>query len=122
MARGHILAAQKGRIGERYILANKNVSMAGFFRLIGEVEGVEPPKLKLPYPLMLTIGYMFSFIASITKKEPLITASMIKLTRKHACYDSSKDMNELGLPQTPIRTIIERAVNWYRENGYIKAS
>jgi len=120
VARGHILAAQKGRIGERYILGNKNLSITDYFQLIGEVAGVEPPKMKLPYSLALLIGYGYQFVSSITKKLPVLTAPMVRSGSRYAYFDSSKAVSELGFPQTPIKTTIEKAVNWFKENGYVK--
>ncbi len=122
VARGHILAAHKGRIGERYILGNENMSVRDYFGLIGEVSGVEPPKLKIPYSVAIAMGYMYQFVASITRKPPLITAPGVRIGSKYMAFDSSKAVNELGFPQTPIRTTIEKAVNWFRENGYVKAA
>jgi len=122
VARGHILAAQKGRIGERYILSNENMSVADFFRLIGEVSGLEPPKLKIPYPLAIMLGYGYQLVSSITKKPPVLTAPVVRAGSKYIYVDSSKAIDELGFPQTPIRTSIEKAVNWFRENGYVKAA
>ena len=118
VARGHILAAQKGKIGEKYILGNENMSIVEYFELIEEVSGAKAPKFKIPYPVALIMGYMYQFIAKITKKPPVITAPMVKIASKYAYFDSSKAVNEMGLPQTPIKTTIEKAVNWFRENGY----
>ena len=120
VARGHILAAKKGRVGERYLFGNENMSVSDYFRLISEVAGVKPPKIKIPYYLAIALGYMFELGAYITKKPPVTTASEVKIGRKYEFYDCSKAVKELGLPQTPIRASIERAINWFRENGYIR--
>lgn len=120
VARGHILAAQKGRIGERYILGNENLAWKDFVELIGEVSGVETPKLKLPYSFAIMLGYGYQSIANITKKAPVLTVPQVRIGSKYSYYDSSKAISELGLPQTPIKTTIEKAVNWFRENGYVK--
>ena len=122
VARGHILAAQKGRIGERYILGNENLPFKDYFELVGEVAGVEPPKRKMPYPLAITMAYGFQLLSAITRKPPLMTPSMIRMSGSHAYFDCSKAVNELGMPQTPIRTTIEKAVSWFRENGYVKGT
>ena len=66
------------------------------------------------------MGYMYQFMAKITKKQPVITAPVVRMGSKYAYFDVSKAVNELGLPQTPVKTAIEKAVNWYRENGYVK--
>jgi dihydroflavonol-4-reductase len=122
VARGHVLAAEKGRIGERYILGNENMELRQFLGLVGEVAGVEPPKRKLPRALGLALGQMYQLVSRITGKPPLITPAMVRLATTHAYFDVSKAVNELGLPQTPIRETIGKAVNWFRENGYVTAT
>lgn len=120
VVRGHILAAQKGRVGERYILGGENLSMKDFFKLIAEIAGIEPPKRRIPYSLALMLGYGYQFISAITKKPPQMTTSGVRLMGKSACFDCSKAINELGIPQTPIKKTLEKSVNWFRENGYVK--
>jgi dihydroflavonol-4-reductase len=122
VARGHILAAQKGKVGERYILGNENLSIKDYFKLIGEISGVEPPKLKMPYPLALMFGYSYQLVSSITKKPPVLTPSMVRMGSKYMYYDCSKAVKELGMPQTPIKKTVEKALNWFKENGYIKGA
>lgn len=122
VARGHILAAQKGRVGERYILGNENLPMNDYFKLIEEVSGIKAPRFKIPYPAALIMGYMYQFVANITKKQPVLTAPAVRMGSKYAYFDVSKAVNELDLPQTPVKTTIEKAVNWYRENGYVKGA
>lgn len=121
VARGHILAAQRGRIGERYILGNENMPIRDYFRLVAEVGGVEPPKLRIPYPVALAMGYTYQVVSAITKRPPLLTSAIVRASAKYMAFDSSKAVRELGLPQTPIKTAIEKAVNWFSENGYVKA-
>jgi dihydroflavonol-4-reductase len=120
VARGHILAAQKGRIGERYILGNENLTLKDFFTLIGEVSGVQPPRLKLPYSAALAVAYMYKFGSKITRKPPVLTPAGVRMASQYTYYDVSKAVNELGFPQTPIKTTVEKAVNWFKENGYVK--
>ena len=122
VARGHILAARKGRIGERYLLGNENLTLKQFFNLIAEVADVEPPKMKMPYSLALMVAYGYQIASSITKKPPLLVPSNIRMSTGYAYYDCSKAVNELGFSQTPVRAAIEKAVNWFRENGYIKGT
>jgi dihydroflavonol-4-reductase len=119
VALGHILAAQKGRPGERYLFGNENISVSDYFRLISELAGVRPPRVKVPYAVAIALGYIFEMAAFISKKPPLHTASVVKIGRKYESYDCSKAVRELGLPQTPIRKSVEKALNWFRENGYI---
>ena len=119
VARGHILAAKKGRIGERYLFGNENITVSNYFKLIADIAGVKPPTIKIPYHLALVLGYVFEFGAFITKKPPVVTASEVKIGKMTEWYDCSKAVNELGLPQTPIHMTIKKALNWFRENGYL---
>jgi len=98
------------------------MSVSDYFKLIGEVSGVKPPRLKIPYPLAIMLGYGYQLVSNITKKPPVLTAPMVRMGSKYAYFDSSKAVNELGFGQTPIKTTIEKAVNWFRENGYVKAA
>lgn len=121
VARGHILAAQKGRIREKYILGNANLSMLDFYRLVADVAGMEPPTLRFPYPAVIATAYLYGVIARITRRPPVVTPASARVMKTYAYFDSSKAVRELGMPQTPIRTTVEKAVNWFRENGYVKA-
>ncbi|MEN6476063.1 MAG: hopanoid-associated sugar epimerase [Syntrophaceae bacterium] len=120
VARGHVLAAKKGRVGERYLLGNTNITVQGYLKLIAEIAGVKPPAVKLPYNLALRLGHLFELAASITKKPPLVTASEVRIGKMMEWYDCSKAVNELGLPQTPIEMTIQKALNWFKEHGYLR--
>ncbi|GBF38698.1 NAD-dependent epimerase/dehydratase family protein [Leptospira johnsonii] len=120
VARGHVLAAKKGKVGERYLLGNTNITVRDYLKLIAGIAGVKPPSLKLPFKLALTLGHIFEFVSSITKKPPLVTASEVRIAEMTEWYDCSKAVNELGLPQTPIDVTIRKTINWFRENGYIR--
>jgi len=122
VARGHILAAKKGKIGERYILGNENLPFRDYLRLIGEVSGAKTPRLRIPYHVALMLAYVSQFVAKIAKRPPVITVPMVRMGRKCFCFDVSKAVNELGFSQTPIKTTIGKAVNWFRENGYVKGA
>jgi dihydroflavonol-4-reductase len=120
VARGHILAAQKGKAGSRYILGNENISVGDYYKLVGEVAGVKPPSIKFPASMAVMLGYLYQFASGFTKKPPVLTAPMVRLGSKYAFFDCSKAVNELGMPQTPIRKTVEKALGWFRENGYLK--
>jgi dihydroflavonol-4-reductase len=119
VARGHILAAKKGRVGERYLFGNRNITVYEYFKLIADIAGLRPPRIKIPFPLALALGYLFEFGALITKKPPVFTAAEMRIGRMREWYDCSKAVNELGLPQTPIDIAIKKALTWFRENGYL---
>jgi dihydroflavonol-4-reductase len=119
VARGHILAAKRGRVGERYLFGNRNITVYEYFKLIADIAGVRPPRIKIPFPLALALGYLFEYGASITKRAPIFTAAEMRIGRMREWYDCSKAVNELGLPQTPIDIAIRKALTWFRENGYL---
>ena len=120
VARGQIFAAKKGRVGERYLFGNENMTVSDYFRLISDVAGIKPPTIKIPYHLALAVTYMYELEAYFTKKPPASTASELKIGRKYEYFDCSKAVRELGLPQTPVRVSIEKAITWFRENGYLR--
>lgn len=120
VARGHVLAAKKGRLGERYLLGNRNITVHDYLKLIADIAGVKAPAIKLPYHLALAFGYRFELDASITRKPPVVTASEVRIGRMTEWYDCSKAINELGLPQTPIELTIHKALNWFGEHGYLQ--
>jgi dihydroflavonol-4-reductase len=122
VARGHVLAAERGRIGERYILGNENIESRELFELVADVSGVEPPRFRMPRPAALIVALVSQSVASVTRKPPLLTMSSVRTAPRLAYFDVSKAVNELGLPRTPIRTTLEKAVDWFRANGYVNAT
>jgi dihydroflavonol-4-reductase len=119
VARGHILAAARGRIGERYLLGNQNVTVGEYFAMIADAAGISPPRLKAPYPVALAGAHLFELASRFTKKHPVATVSEVKIGHLGETYDCSKAITELALPQTPVRESIQRAITWFKENGYL---
>ncbi len=119
VARGHLLAAEKGRIGERYLLGNRNVSVREYIELIANVANVKAPKLKIPYKMAVALGKLFELQAAMTRKPPMVTASEVRIGRMREWYDCSKAIKELGFSQTPIEETIRKAIAWFRENNYL---
>ncbi len=120
VARGHLLAAERGRIGERYIFGNENITVGDFFGLVADIAGVKPPRLKLPYGIALLLGHMFQVQSRITRKPPVVSVSQVRLGNMGEHFDNSKAVTELGLPLTPVRTTIENTIDWFKEKGYIE--
>ncbi|MEW6455413.1 MAG: NAD-dependent epimerase/dehydratase family protein [Acidobacteriota bacterium] len=120
VARGHVLALKQGRIGERYILGNKNMTTKEFLFLVSQLAGVKPPKIKIPYRISLLAGYLSETVAFLLKKRPFIPLSGIYLNRFSSYMNSSKAIKELGFPQSPLEDAIKRAIKWYYHIGYIK--
>ena len=120
VARGHILAAQKGKAGEKYILGNANMTLQEFYKVVAGVCGVQPPGLKFPFAAVLGTSYLYMLMAAITRQPPVVTPSIARMNRMYWYFDSSKAVRELGFPQTPVRDTVEKAVNWFRQAGFIK--
>jgi len=117
-ARGHILAERKGRVGEKYILGDTNLTLRDILGLLEEITGLAAPRVRLPYTPILLAAYVNEGLARITGWEPLIPLAGVQMAAKFMFFDSAKAVRELGLPQTPVKDALRRAVEWFRGNGY----
>jgi dihydroflavonol-4-reductase len=121
VAAGHLCAALYGRIGEKYILGNRNITLREFFELIAAIAEREPPKVRLPYLPVLCAAYINeAFSKWITNKHPRIPLAGVKMARKYMYFDCSKAVRELNMPQNSVEGALERAIRWFEENGYIR--
>jgi len=119
-ARGHILAAKLGRIGEKYILGNENLTLRRIFDMLEEITGLAAPRVRLPYTPILIAAYVNEAISRCTGKEPLIPLAGVQMAKKFMYFDPTKAVRELGLPQRPVAESLAKAVAWFRDNGYVK--
>jgi len=119
-ARGHILAAEKGRSGEKYILGGENLKLAQIFSLLAEISGIPAPRWRLPYGPVLLAARINEALAAITGREPLIPLAGVQMAKKLMFFSSKKAKIELGYATTPACHALELAAAWFRENGYIK--
>jgi dihydroflavonol-4-reductase len=119
VATGHLLAAEKGRIGERYILGGQNLSLKQVLDLLSEVSGRPQVGLRIPHGVALAWSYLDVAIALLNPRHiPMATPGKVRLSRTPERFDSSKAVRELGFPQMPAREALRKAVEWYRLNGY----
>jgi dihydroflavonol-4-reductase len=114
VARGHILAMEKGRIGQKYILGHRNMTLREILETLGKISGIKPPTLKAPYVLALSAAYLSQWVSWITEKPPSIPLVGVKMAKKYMYFDSSKAIRELGLPQSPIEEALVKAVCWFQ--------
>jgi dihydroflavonol-4-reductase len=119
VAQGHLLAMQKGRTGERYILGGKNLLLREVFDILSAVTGIQAPWLKLPRLAVLPLAYVNHWIANMTGIPPRIPLEGVKMAKYKMHYDCSKAIRELGIPQTPPEVAIEKAVRWFKAHGYV---
>jgi len=120
VARGHVLAVENGRIGERYILGGKNMTMGELLALLSRVTGIPAPRVRLPYRALLAMSYANAAWCKMTRTTPRMTPDTIRMSRHYMYYDPAKAIDELGLPQTEPEVALAKAVDWYVENGYVK--
>lgn len=121
VAAGHVLAMEKGRVGQSYILANKEGNMPNkeMLELIGRVAGVDNVATnEVSGTMMLRVAKVAEFFAKITGRPPMTTVKNTRYVLQHGYVDPSKAIEELGLPQTPIETAVADSVAWFRANGY----
>lgn len=119
VARGHLLALERGRNGERYILGNQNLTLAEIFKLLEKISGIAAPRIRLPHTPILILAYANRALSALTGKEPLIPFEGVKMARKFMFFDPQKAVRELGLPQTPVEEALSEAVGWFMEHGYV---
>ncbi len=118
-ARGHLLAEEKGQVGEKYILGNKNLSLSAVFQMLSEISGLPAPKVRLPYWPVLALACVNEFWAThISGRPPRMPLTAIRMARKYMYFDNTKAVEQLGLTLTPVRQALKEAVEWFREHGY----
>jgi dihydroflavonol-4-reductase len=119
VAAGHLLAAERGRSGERYILGNRNMSLKELLDTLAGITGFPAPRLKVPHWVPMAYAAAGTAIAKLTRRAPRIPLDSVRMSRHTMYYDASKAVRELALPQTPVEEALTRAVQWFRENGYV---
>jgi dihydroflavonol-4-reductase len=119
VARGHILALEKGKPGERYILGNRNMSLQEIFETLGRIAGRRPPRLQVPYWAALGFAHMDEAIEGrLLRRTPRATVTEVRLAKRKMYFSAEKAVRELGLPQTPVEEAFADAVGWFRQHGY----
>jgi dihydroflavonol-4-reductase len=119
VAVGHLRAMERGRVGERYILGNRNLSLREIFDMLSGLTGVKAPRIKLPWQAILPLAHVNRWIADyLTHRPPRIPLEGVRMAKYKMHYDSRKALRELELPQTPVQTALEKAVRWFRDHGY----
>ena len=122
VAIGHILAAEKGRLGERYILghADGNWTMKEAFAVLAEIAQMPAPKFQVPYFVALAAAHVDETISRFTGKPPKAPLAGVRMAKYKMFFNPAKAIRELGLPQTPPAQALADAVHWFREQGYVK--
>lgn len=120
VAEGHLLAAQRGRVGERYILGNENLSLRDILLLLAEITGLPAPRIRCPYPVALAAAWISEGLTWISGGvEPRVPREGVYMARKHMFFDSRKAVQELGFRPVGARVALSKAVAWFVENNYV---
>jgi dihydroflavonol-4-reductase len=120
VAAGHLLAAEHGRNGEKYILGNRNLTLKQILDILSQITGLPSPRVKVPHWVPLTVSAVDTWLARPLGRAPRVPLDAVRLSRKKMFFSPEKAVRELGLPQTPVEQALERAVEWFRRNGYVK--
>ncbi|MGH7948350.1 MAG: hopanoid-associated sugar epimerase, partial [Candidatus Binataceae bacterium] len=118
VARGHLLAADRGRIGERYILGGEDLTLREFFERLGKLAGMRAPRVRIPY----AIAYGFAlgaeaFARTVTHRAPRASLTEVRMARKRMWFDSSKARRELGYEAGSVDDALRRAIEFFRRSG-----
>jgi dihydroflavonol-4-reductase len=118
-AAGHLLVAEKGKIGERYLLGGENLTLKGMLDILAKLTGLPAPKLKIPHGIALGVAYAETAFSRLIRREPQIPVEGVKIAQHMMFVDCSRAQKELGFQPGPVAAALERAVRWYEANGYV---
>ncbi len=120
VAEGHVLALEKGRIGQRYVLGGEDMSLKAILDLVADVAHRRPPLIRLPEAVVWPAAFIMEKLASVTGIAPMMTRDHLKMARKKMFYSSAKAKAELGYSPRPVRLAVEDAVAWFKANGMLR--
>lgn len=117
VASGHLLAMEKGRIGERYILGGQDVSLREMLAMIAAATGRKPPTLSVPRAPLFPLAWANEQVARLTGKDPFLTVDSLKMAAHNMFFSSAKAQRELGYSARPCVEAVHDAIAWFRDNG-----
>src|SRR5208282_2368230 len=117
VAQGHLLAAERGKPGERYILGGEDLTLAEFFARLAALSGLSAPRVKIPYPIAFGFALGAEALARVvTKRPPRASLTEVRMARKKMFFDSGKARRELGYSPRPIDGALDRAIAFFRQS------
>jgi len=120
VAKGHLLAEERGRVGERYILGGENLTLAEILRRIAEIAGRKPPMVKLPIAALWPVAFAAEVVARGTGREPFVTLDGLRMARKKMFFSSAKAARDLGYAARPAEAALKDAVAWFRQAEMVR--
>jgi len=118
VAEGHLLAMEKGIPGERYILGHRNLTLREILEALSRISGRPAPRVRLPASAVMGVAAVSTGWSFVTGRPPRVALEAARMSRKKMFFDASKAVRTLGLPQQPVEAALEKAVRWFRRNGY----
>jgi len=119
VAAGHLLAAERGRAGERYLLGARNMTLKQILEALAAITGRPAPRVRLPHAVALAAGYADEWFSRLVGRDPRIPVEGVKMSRHRMFVATGKAERELGFAPGPVEAALERAVRWYQEHGYV---
>ena len=120
VAEGHVLAWERGAVGRRYILGNRNVTLQELLHRLAALSGEQEPAVQIPYWCARALAAVDTLVAGrLLGKEPRIQVDAVRMAAKHMYFSPARAVRELKLPQTDIDEALTRAIEWFRRNGYV---
>ncbi len=120
VAKGHLLAFDKGELGQRYVLGGENMELSAILAEVARITGRKPPTVKIPHNLILPLGYIAETWTRLTGgSEPFVTVDGIRMARKKMFFSSAKAEHELGYTARPATDALEDAIRWFADKGYL---
>lgn len=119
VAEGHLLAAEKGVVGQKYILGNRNMTLEEILRTLAVITDRKPPTMRIPHWFAYATAIADTVKSRIQGKEPDIPIEGALMARKKMYFSSAKAVRELGLPQSSVEDALAEAVEWFENNGYV---
>ena len=121
VAKGHLQAFNKGKLGDRYILGGENLTFKEILEMISALCGHNPPKIQLPKKPLYPIGYIFEIFARLFNlKNPMLTVDMIRMAEKKMFFSSEKAKKELNYKYKSAKSALKDAIKWFIDNGYCR--
>src|SRR5579864_6790926 len=117
-AAGHLLAAERGRAGERYILGGENLTLKAVLDALSRISGRTAPSVRLPHAVALAAGYADAVFSFVMRREPRIPLEGVRMARHNMFVNTARARRELGFAPGPVAAALDRAVLWYQANGY----
>ncbi len=122
VAEGHLLAAERGRVGERYLLGHENIRLADLLALLEELTGLPMPRRRVPYWLAFSASAVQEWMADhVTHRRPAAPLTGVRLARTPMCFDNRKARQELGLSFRPLRASLADALDDFAARGLLES-